>query len=511
MTAVKRMALALLTVFLCVALCSCDWSDNYRSQLEIFDGSLIEAGESTPYRIVLPTDATAELAIAARELAEQIATQTESSVTVRYEHEEDCYKGEACLVLLGCVERVEAEMRLFKRDDYVCRMNENREILIGGRSESATLAAIARFREEILPAASNLALMHENAGFTHLEEYAVEHFSLNGFELQEYRIVAEGEDNTLLSLARWLRDEIAEQSGYYLSVLDEESFDGNGRALILRIEPTHSTLGQACLMPTQNGLALQAEDSYGVSIAVSAFADELSEAVLDSSRTLELERERALPYEKGGWELAMLSAEHLLPTDELPVLRSILDLIATRDADCFFVEPVPQDLVRHFEENLTVRKVSSVDTGETDAVVCCQDKAERICLKTVDGSREDGLTVSVWQVGEGDDCLRFLLLGGRLMQDTELDPSEYLGEDASAVMIVAQVRTGEFSLSLSGARTYGLELLFEEHYQATPSAEEIDFFAYGDPNRIRVEVDERGDALGYRSVFVERRSAIGLS
>ena len=102
--------------------------------------------------VVYPKGSSADIVMAARELATLLEDQTEMIVTAhRYESKYDYKK---LYVVIG---RVGDDITEYWYDglgeqDYICRVYQN-TVAIGGGSDKATLEAIKRFNEEILPTA----------------------------------------------------------------------------------------------------------------------------------------------------------------------------------------------------------------------------------------------------------------------------------------------------------------------------------------------------------------------
>lgn len=493
---------------LCALLCACA-TEPYQSPLEQLQGAFAESEKPVNYRIILPSDATSELAIAVRAMAEKMAEKTQSEVTVRYEHEEDADKGEHTKVLIGWLEDNNSEMRELKKNDYLCKWSEDGAVVLGGRSEEATLCAIARFSEEILPAASKLTLMHTDAGFSFFDEYAVESFSFNGFDLQEYRIVFDGKEGSSMQLlARWLQDEIARQSGYYLSVVPKNAFDGNGRSFFLTVDAEQSAVGQASLLLGENGIVLCSDQVYGVSVAVRELAERLKESILSGVAAYEFSQNRILLYESVGADMAFLLAEDSL--GDVDSIYSILDPILKGSENFFFINPVLEGDVHYLTENLKDFAIESSVYANGNALVGCQ-KNERAPKLVSAELLESGLSVSAWQMGTQDGGLRVLMVSGSIGQDTIVDLSSILDDSVLPTAIVVQVEKGDLSFEVADADTYGLDVLCNRVYQTDSDTEKIVFSVYADANMIRVESNFSNQSDGYCRIRMERMMAFALS
>ena len=73
MTAAKKLWVCIVALLvLCALLCACA-TEPYQSPLEQLQGAFAESEKPVNYRIILPSDATSELAIAVRAMAEKMA------------------------------------------------------------------------------------------------------------------------------------------------------------------------------------------------------------------------------------------------------------------------------------------------------------------------------------------------------------------------------------------------------------------------------------------------------
>ena len=112
------------------------------------------------YRVVIPSDCSPEVASLGRTASDRIEEITGIESGLVYDGEAYAYREDAFEVLIGKTERNStlAAFDELKRDDYVCRYSEG-ALVIGGISDAATLTALERFVNEILPSASAQSLM----------------------------------------------------------------------------------------------------------------------------------------------------------------------------------------------------------------------------------------------------------------------------------------------------------------------------------------------------------------
>lgn len=185
------LSLALVIVLLTASLlCGCSFEKH--SAFDAVGEMLSNAKEQEVMKceVVYPKGSSADVVMAARELASLLEEQTEMSVTShRYE---DKYDSERLYVVIG---RVSDDVTEYWYDgmgenDYVCRVYKN-TVTVGGVTDSATLEAIQRFIDEILPAAEYGYIAEEGILFEHYEDVSdTDTDSPNGYGLAaaSYRI-----------------------------------------------------------------------------------------------------------------------------------------------------------------------------------------------------------------------------------------------------------------------------------------------------------------------------------
>ena len=176
------------------------------------------------YRIVLPESATPELVSAAETLKEKLERTTSTDAEVVYDYEPLSVMEETVDILLGKTNRAESLQSLkgMRDKDYVIEWYGGK-LVVGGVGADATLDAITRFCEEILPLSTVAVLMSEEQEISFVGSYELDKIKLCGFELCEYQIIyANGKQATAEKLAR----DIQARSGYLLDVVDAQKYVG---------------------------------------------------------------------------------------------------------------------------------------------------------------------------------------------------------------------------------------------------------------------------------------------
>ena len=143
-------------------------------QLILSTSSPEENGEAftNAIYVVIPHDSGFMLAERAKILADDISDKTGIKTFLKYDSEPTV--DGTFELLVGYTSRLISKENIepLRDEDYICRYDRG-SIVLGGKSERSTLAAIQKFNDDILPGASYAALMSENAHFVFEKSRAV--------------------------------------------------------------------------------------------------------------------------------------------------------------------------------------------------------------------------------------------------------------------------------------------------------------------------------------------------
>lgn len=314
---------AFICILLCFALVACG-----RSSGELFDFQPGEESDShksacAGYRIVVAKGSSAETLSAAQKLFRELADRTGIPCSLCFEGEENGAAGkEVCEILIGYVERAVSRDRMwyFKRDDYLCEWQDGC-LLLGGKSDSANLAAIRRFSEEILPYADDELLMNPDGGFLYRAEYEIPTVSVDGPELFHYRIVYPAEGNKEeKEIAFAFRDRLADMTGYYPAVEDDRTAPADALWIAFGdcagSEEVELTGNHAVMFRNVGHIFFLGTDAYGICYAAQEFLDGIRSSAVDGVCTLTTERSLIWSYENPRLTLGVA-----VPGDEEDVLE----------------------------------------------------------------------------------------------------------------------------------------------------------------------------------------------
>ena len=296
----KKTLLFIVLAAICFLSVSCGQVDN---GLDDFEDLLNDTGNASdqsgePFAqmvyVVIPQSASAQLSARASELATAISEKTGVAATVKYDNESVVASDGNLEMLVGNTNRLRSKEMLknFKLGEYICCWDRG-SIIIGGRDEAATIAAIESFSSSVLHGASSTSLMGSDVKLEKRLEYDVKSITLNDYDLYDFTIVysAQGE-NGERSFANTLRDIIARESGYFLDVMPYSSREADtgkvicvGGDLLLNSDKQSY---KALLSTSGADVSIYGNGSYELSVSVAEFIDKILTVGKDSRVAAEI-------------------------------------------------------------------------------------------------------------------------------------------------------------------------------------------------------------------------------
>lgn len=497
-----RTTALLLVVLLCVLGCSCSERNDYPPELKGTDGQ----GEALSYRIVIPSACSAALKNAADGLALRIAEQTGVTATAVYDTEPLSERVNETEILLGLTNRsVSMEsMKSLKKDDYICRV-VNGAVVLGGKTDSATVVAVERFCREILPAATAELLLGEEGGFSLYGSYPYEQVLLNGFDLHEYGIVClNNASEELLRLASSLQGAIAEKSGYWLRVSLEADRDKTGKGIFLVTEKSEGGSVCARLIPNAQGVTLCAEDSLGISAAARELFSLLFAPADQGVCSAVLSSTRECSYEGGSHRLAFVRGDGwLTQATPIAVTSQLQTILSEYSPDAVLFGVAPAERMEYVQMGLYGYQTSALSLDAAHAVIVGK-KQSSVELVWADRDGESGLARSVCRVGSERDGFWLLQLSGRLTKNCEVTLPSLLTDTELPVLILAQVTEVGGALSFSDLAQREFGRLIEQTDETDGACAR--FSCYGTQNAFSVLESVTDHSISYRELEIRRRS-----
>jgi hypothetical protein len=231
-------ALPILLLCFCILFSSCA-----NSQSGVNDHSLYlpHTEDSFPsektefFYFIIPKDASAELAQSAKELCKRFCSENGAQAQVYFDNEVLPTYENARFILLGDTAHPSSQKAIshLKRDDYVC-LSIEKDVIIGGKSSSATVLAIERFEKDVLPYFDGESGISGACSFEYFADYGQEDIKINGYSLSDYTFVYPSENSiNEFELAYLLREKLADICGAYPRMISDKEADASDRLICI--------------------------------------------------------------------------------------------------------------------------------------------------------------------------------------------------------------------------------------------------------------------------------------
>lgn len=211
----------------------------------------ITAAQLANYTVVRSALADKSVTNAANAFVTALNSAYGLSKELNRDHEET-----ECEILIGEADRKETQSFLadLRAGDWGYGM-VGTKLIIAGKSDEGTLAALTAFTEAYLQSAADVFFDSANA-YTYLAEYSLKTVTVNGKDLKDYTIVCpetstKGEDEAALLL----RNTVLESYGYALPVVKDSRFSGGNAIYIGAVSQITAE------MQTERNTALPADSS----------------------------------------------------------------------------------------------------------------------------------------------------------------------------------------------------------------------------------------------------------
>ena len=447
---------------LSLALVSCRKQE---SGLDEFDQLLLSTSEgemsgeafADAIYVVIPRDAGVSLSASAKALAESIADKTGIQTFLKYDAEPTV--DGTFEILVGYTSRLISKENIgsLRDDDYICRYDRG-SIVLGGKSERATLAAIQKFTSDILPGASYASLMSEHAHFEVYGKYELDEMTLNGYPIYEYTIVYCRESYEIADLAQKY---LNKSSGYTLSVDSEESYDPQrSKCICLLLD---SSLGNAARISAEDGnIVISAPDPYGLSLAAASFVSDICQNITDGVAHATFEGSVALNYERSSLNLAFGFVDNSGKLD-IGLLSGLGETIRKTDSSIICFYPVKNSLIEDIKLNCpTGRSFFSLDVGNGLSLPVLYNTAE---FSSVSSEQRDG---SVWISAVASDGQNWRIR----VDDCSGEGITYHSDE---ILLLSGTRLGDGRIDIISRVTYGTtsnkieNLIYSESVECTES------------------------------------------
>ena len=446
--------------------------------------------EHAEYIIVISASASGEISQKARILANKINERTGAAVALAYDNNEIPTTDSTRLVYIGNVDvfAVAKKISQMRSLDYTCRAFEN-FTLIGGKGDRATLTAIDRFINEILPVSTEQMLIPEGGGFDFTGKYEVDSLFVDGVSLGDFAIVVDSvSDIPAVDVAYSLRDKISEDFGYWLDIRVGNIKSTENYIRVLTDSKCQS--GRGVLERNEKGIVIKAADRTGLSKVADNFLIHLSSDGVSGALKPSIPKNLYVPYGDTKCTVAATFME-LLPTLSSPLAAtSIKNSIEAFSPDVIFLGET-DDKVRQILSNSLN---SYTDLGASGGRVF--------------GVRDMTVTRLVGNVVSGAMCEAFLIRydelefvivyvsggsGGEVMIDIE----QLLGENPLPVVALSYTQS---STRVSFKSRGYFEQITEQ--EGVLYGKATRYSCHADVSRLSVVVDSWVNSYGFNAITV---------
>ena len=411
--------------------------------------------EYTKYRVIISRLASGELSNISRLLCEKIQENTGVYTTLCYDDEYSKGAEGEWAVFVGNVDidRVKEVIRPMRSKDYICRSFEDKT-LIGGKNDSATVTAVGRFIDEILPVSDAHRLIPEGGGFEYFGEYTVEGLYVEGVSIGDFDIVVEDDrDIPALRIAYALRDKISETFGFYLDVKHKKEAE-LGKNICIYTD-SKCQVGRAELQYAENNIVLKAVDSTGLSKMTDTFFELLCSSGMSGELRVTIPKNLYSYYGDASFnENEQGATDH--GVGQCKLVFTVMDILPEIDSPLALTEL--RETVTEYSSDLLLFGKGSGSDGEileenfreyrniSDELGCAFVGSDIVCVRKAVDDKGD-LLCDVFSVRCGEAEFLLVYISGSTEDDMVIDIAELTGEtDLPTVAIVYTENIGNITL-----------------------------------------------------------------
>ena len=499
-TVKKALCMVLIFSLLIPVLVSCHREeDEYPFESLLSEESVTALG----YRIVVPANCSALLYGRAEELAALLSDRIGASVTIAFDGE-SLTDTDVPELLLGYTSRPASQewMASFRKDDYICRADGEGTIVIGGRSDAATLTALERFCSEILPFATADAVMREDGGFSFVATYETASILLNGFDLGLYcLVIPKNMSRDIRDMGSILRDRIAEESGYVLPIFSQTD-EASAYKTIRLSELSDSRQALAYLSPDETGIEIGGYGSFGFSVALSTFESYLLAGERTKTHHCDIFNTISIPYEQDEYRIATVQGSGW-STAYTPVgLSKILAPVQAHMPDQVIFDGAQGALLDRLIDSLSHLSYGALTTSDGSALPALthEESARAVLTETV---ADGALTMTLYRLGSEKFGFTLLHVGGIVTEDEILELPEAIGAEGAPMVVLIHAKKEDGTLSFP-SNLYGMRGVYNE-IETTEGGSYL-FQCYATEGALEVTLRNQDASVGYREISVKRLS-----
>ncbi len=381
------------------------------------EGEDVHIPMTSEYRIVISRDCGAEVISQVDEMAEMLRKITGIPTETVFDDEPVQNGDKRYEILIGYTERSASRrmMKDLKRDDYLCQAEEGC-LVLGGKSDCATLAALEKFERQVLPYADDELLLGKDGMFVCYADYEIPFVKINGLELSHYRIsyFANQEEGKKIALA--LRERIADVTGYYPEIVEEsQSIEGKYRIVIgdSVMDDTGGTYVEksAVIFAGEREIYLTGSDSYGICFAAEQFCNSIAGNAENGACNLAITGVWKMPYEVSGYRFAAVPPfVRNAQDDAVTVTQKLAAHILACDADVVSVFALSEEECGYLENQLSGYRILKIAKNGPDisALLYRNSRLHPISCETLLSFDTAEVVRIKWEPSDGSPAFDFL-------------------------------------------------------------------------------------------------------
>ncbi len=287
----KILCLAMTFALLLSCLCSCASENDEFSDLDTLHSSI--GVEIDTYHIVMPSACSAPLVQSVKTLAEKIESALTVECKVDYDTQGALKGDDVMQIYIGNADKkLEKHTDNMRAEDYIYRAYDTFFIL-GGYSDSASIAAIDRFLIDVLPNCESKNIFEYEGDFSHTAEYKISEFLLCGYDLSEFDFcISPSRESAEGKIAEALYDKIVDMCGACSQISFSSSPEDSCHEVVFRKADGEG----ANIYYDGEDMIFEAHDAYGFSIAAEKFYSFVCEAMSEGKVALDISEKLSYSY-----------------------------------------------------------------------------------------------------------------------------------------------------------------------------------------------------------------------
>lgn len=365
------------------------------------------AEEAAEYRIVMPSACGETVSESARKLSSVISARTGSSCITEFDNELSDSADNCFTVFLGNTSSsfTKKEFYGLKRDDYICKTYETK-LILGGKSENATAAAVEKYIGEILPMCEPTVIICDGGDFEYRRDYEIDEVVLCGFDIDKYAF-SFGDSAAVCDIALKLREAIADKCGYY-----PDTFVGQRVAERREISfsVNEKLTSVARIEFDGEDIIISSDSIYGLSYASERFYSLILDGVTDGKSTVDIAYEMNYTYFDARISLLNVISDIPADTGGVDTAVKLARYITDTDSGVVTFGTLNRDIWNVVKANVPNKYRAEEAAAENGDILPVLIDTSRYSVSSVVENTADGLFTRCFVLEDNDSRQRFELI-----------------------------------------------------------------------------------------------------